>query len=54
MSRVHGAGVGRRRAFITMLLIPIQVIRDLGIAASVGVAVVILLTNLVLLPVLMS
>ncbi len=39
--------------FITMVLIPIQVIKDLGIAASVGVAVV-LLTNLVLLPVLMS
>jgi predicted RND superfamily exporter protein len=39
--------------FITMVLIPIQVIKDLGIAASVGVAVV-ALTNLVLLPVLMS
>jgi predicted RND superfamily exporter protein len=39
--------------FITMWLIPIEVIRDLGIAASVGVAVVIL-TNLVLLPVIMS
>ena len=39
--------------FITMVLIPIQVIKDLGIAASVGVAVVVL-TNLVLLPVLMS
>ncbi|MEZ5571010.1 MAG: MMPL family transporter [Halioglobus sp.] len=39
--------------FITMVLIPIQVIKDLGIAASVGVAVIIL-TNLVLLPVLMS
>ncbi len=39
--------------FLTMLLIPIQVIRDLGIAASVGVAVIIL-TNLVLLPILMS
>ena len=39
--------------FLTMLLVPIQVIRDLGIAASVGVAVIIL-TNLVLLPVLMS
>lgn len=39
--------------FTTMLLIPIQVIKDLGIAASVGVAVVIL-TNLVLLPILMS
>ena len=39
--------------FLTMLLVPIQVIRDLGIAASVGVAVIIL-TNLVLLPVLLS
>ncbi|MEP5763850.1 MAG: MMPL family transporter [Halieaceae bacterium] len=39
--------------FLTMLLIPIEVIRDLGIAASVGVAVVIL-TNLVLLPVIFS
>jgi predicted RND superfamily exporter protein len=39
--------------FITMVLIPIQVIRDMGVAASVGVAVIIL-TNLVLLPVLMS
>ncbi len=39
--------------FITMWLIPIQVIRDLGIAASLGVAVVIL-TNLMLLPLVMS
>jgi predicted RND superfamily exporter protein len=39
--------------FTTMVLIPIQVIKDLGIAASVGVAVIVL-TNLVLLPVLMS
>jgi uncharacterized protein len=39
--------------FITMVLIPIQVIKDLGISASVGVGVIIL-TNLVLLPVLMS
>jgi predicted RND superfamily exporter protein len=39
--------------FLTMLLIPIEVIRDLGITASVGVAVIIL-TNLALLPVLMS
>jgi uncharacterized protein len=39
--------------FITMWLIPIEVIRDLGVAASVGVAVVIL-TNLVLLPIIMS
>jgi predicted RND superfamily exporter protein len=39
--------------FTTMVLIPIQVIKDLGVAASVGVAVIIL-TNLVLLPVLVS
>ena len=39
--------------FTTMLLIPIQVIKDLGVAASVGVAVIVL-TNLVLLPILMS
>jgi len=39
--------------FVTMVLIPIQVIRDLGIAASTGVAAIIL-TNLVLLPVLLS
>jgi predicted RND superfamily exporter protein len=39
--------------FTTMLLIPIQVIKDLGIAASIGVAVVVL-TNLVLLPIMMS
>lgn len=39
--------------FVTMVLIPIQVIKDLGIAASIGVAVVIL-TNLLLLPVIMS
>ncbi len=39
--------------FITMVMIPIQVIKDLGIAASVGVGVIVL-TNLVLLPVLMS
>ncbi|MFA5679552.1 MAG: MMPL family transporter [Pseudomonas sp.] len=42
-------GVG----FATLLLIEIEVIRELGIAASVGVAVIIL-TNLILLPVLMS
>ena len=42
-------GVG----FVTLLLIEIAVIRELGIAASVGVAVIIL-TNLVLLPILMS
>ncbi len=39
--------------FITMVLIPIQVIKDLGIAASIGVAVVVL-TNLVLLPIMLS
>jgi predicted RND superfamily exporter protein len=39
--------------FLTMLMIPIGVIRELGIAASFGVAVIIL-TNLVLLPVIMS
>ncbi len=39
--------------FLTMLMIPIGVIRELGVAASVGVAVIIL-TNLVLLPVIMS
>jgi len=39
--------------FLTMLLMPIQVIRELGIAASVGVAVIII-TNLVLLPLLLS
>ncbi|TVP93038.1 MAG: RND family transporter, partial [Pseudomonadaceae bacterium] len=42
-------GVG----FLTLLLIEIAVIRELGIAASVGVAVIIL-TNLILLPILMS
>ncbi|QFU76572.1 RND family transporter [Halioglobus maricola] len=39
--------------FTTMVLIPIEVIKDLGIAASVGVAVIIL-TNLFLLPILIS
>jgi predicted RND superfamily exporter protein len=39
--------------FTTMLLIPIEVIRDLGISTSVGVASIIL-TNLVLLPLIMS
>ena len=42
-------GVG----FMTLLLIEIAVIRELGIAASVGVGVIIL-TNLILLPILMS
>ena len=39
--------------FLTLLLIKIDIIRELGINASMGVAVVIL-TNLILLPVLMS
>ena len=39
--------------FVTLLLIEIEVIRELGIAASVGVGVIIL-TNLMLLPILMS
>jgi predicted RND superfamily exporter protein len=39
--------------FVTILLIPVQVIREMAITASVGVAIVIL-TDLVLLPVLVS
>jgi len=39
--------------FITLMVIKIEVIQDLAVAASVGVAVIIL-TNLMLLPVLMS
>jgi predicted RND superfamily exporter protein len=39
--------------FITLLIIEIEVIRDLGTAAGIGVAVIVL-TNLVLLPVLLS
>ncbi len=39
--------------FITLLIINIQAIRDLGVAASIGVAAIIF-TNLFLLPVLMS
>lgn len=39
--------------FLTMLLMPIQVIRELGITASIGVAVIII-SNLVLLPLLLS
>jgi predicted RND superfamily exporter protein len=39
--------------FITILLIPVQVIREMAVTASIGVAVVIL-TDLVLLPVLVS
>jgi predicted RND superfamily exporter protein len=39
--------------FVTILLIPVEVIREMAITASIGVAVVIL-TDLVLLPVLVS
>ncbi len=39
--------------FVTILLIPVQVIREMAVTASIGVAVVIL-TDLVLLPVLVS
>jgi predicted RND superfamily exporter protein len=39
--------------FITLMVIEIQVIQDLAVAASIGVAVIIL-TNLMLLPLLMS
>ncbi len=39
--------------FLTLLIIDIEVIRSLALAASIGVAVIIL-TNLVLLPILMS
>lgn len=39
--------------FITLMVIEIEVIRDLGTAAGIGVAVIVL-TNLVLLPVLLS
>ena len=39
--------------FITILMIPVQVIREMAITASIGVAIVIL-TDLVLLPVLIS
>ena len=39
--------------FITILLIPVQVVREMAITASIGVAIVIL-TDLVLLPVLVS
>jgi uncharacterized protein len=39
--------------FVTILLIPVQVIREMAITASIGVAVVIL-TDLLLLPVLVS
>jgi predicted RND superfamily exporter protein len=39
--------------FVTILMIPVQVIREMAITASIGVAIVIL-TDLVLLPVLIS
>jgi predicted RND superfamily exporter protein len=39
--------------FITILLIPVQVIREMAITASIGVAIVIL-TDLILLPVIVS
>jgi len=39
--------------FVTILMIPVQVIREMAITASIGVAIVIL-TDLVLLPVLVS
>ena len=39
--------------FVTILLIPVQVIREMAITASIGVAIVIL-TDLILLPVLIS
>ena len=39
--------------FLTILLIPIQIIRELAITASIGVGLVIL-TNLILLPILLS
>src|SRR6267154_3763024 len=39
--------------FVTILMIPVQVIREMAISASIGVAIVIL-TDLVLLPVLVS
>ena len=39
--------------FVTILMIPVQVIREMAIAASIGVAIVIL-TDLVLLPVMVS
>ena len=49
MTALISDGVG----FFTLLVIDIEVIQELGIAASVGVAAIIF-TNLVLLPVLMS
>ena len=39
--------------FITILLIPVQVVQEMAITASIGVAIVIL-TDLILLPVLVS
>jgi len=49
MTALISDGIG----FITLYVIDIEVIRELGIAASVGVAAIIF-TNLVLLPVIMS
>jgi predicted RND superfamily exporter protein len=49
MTALISDGIG----FITLLVIGIEVIQELGIAASIGVAAIIF-TNLVLLPVLMS
>ncbi|MCI0432230.1 MAG: MMPL family transporter, partial [Gemmatimonadetes bacterium] len=40
-------------AFVTILLIPVQVIREMAVTASLGIAVIIL-TDLILLPVLVS
>ena len=39
--------------FITILLIPVQVVQEMAVTASIGVAIVIL-TDLILLPVLVS
>ena len=39
--------------FVTILLIPVQVIREMAVTASLGVGVIIL-TDLILLPVLVS
>ena len=49
MTALISDGIG----FITLLVIDIEVIQELGIAASVGIAAIIF-TNLVLLPVIMS
>jgi predicted RND superfamily exporter protein len=49
LTALFSDGIG----FITLMVIQIEVIQDLAVAASIGVAVIIL-TNLVLLPLLMS